>query len=206
VEYPSTQASPQAVWRFDFCWGLAAVPCTLLPTRSSLPSRIPTLHPTLPASPQKTHSMLARAVRSTSGSFRGLAMAAGGACARRERWRGRLGARWQAWEVGRAGSSSASVPVASPETTRVGFIGIGVMGKSMAGHLLRAGYKVTVYNRTASKVRGAQFLPHLPTPRTHPALPTPPIPQTTPGSARRWWNWARRWRRRPRRWARRRTW
>ncbi|RXT15270.1 NAD(P)-dependent oxidoreductase [Ammoniphilus sp. CFH 90114] len=33
----------------------------------------------------------------------------------------------------------------------VGFIGIGVMGKSMAGHLLRAGYQVLVYTRTKSK-------------------------------------------------------
>ena len=38
-----------------------------------------------------------------------------------------------------------------PQNTRIGFIGIGVMGKSMAGHLLAGGYKVTVYNRTKSK-------------------------------------------------------
>jgi len=34
---------------------------------------------------------------------------------------------------------------------KVAFIGIGVMGKSMAGHLLEAGYPVSVYNRTQSK-------------------------------------------------------
>lgn len=34
---------------------------------------------------------------------------------------------------------------------RIAFIGIGVMGKSMAGHLLDAGYSLTVYNRTQSK-------------------------------------------------------
>ena len=34
---------------------------------------------------------------------------------------------------------------------RIAFIGIGVMGKSMAGHLLEAGYPLTVYNRTQSK-------------------------------------------------------
>ncbi|MBL8201762.1 MAG: NAD(P)-dependent oxidoreductase [Chromatiales bacterium] len=34
---------------------------------------------------------------------------------------------------------------------RVGFIGLGVMGYPMAGHLARAGHAVTVYNRTASK-------------------------------------------------------
>ncbi|MFT9846440.1 NAD(P)-dependent oxidoreductase [Aneurinibacillus sp. REN35] len=33
----------------------------------------------------------------------------------------------------------------------IGFVGIGVMGKSMAGHLLNAGYRVHVYNRTKAK-------------------------------------------------------
>jgi 3-hydroxyisobutyrate dehydrogenase len=36
----------------------------------------------------------------------------------------------------------------------VGFIGTGVMGKSMAGHLLKAGYKVAVYTRTRSRADG----------------------------------------------------
>ena len=35
----------------------------------------------------------------------------------------------------------------------IGFIGTGVMGKSMAGHLLSAGYKVSVYNRTAERAQ-----------------------------------------------------
>jgi 3-hydroxyisobutyrate dehydrogenase-like beta-hydroxyacid dehydrogenase len=34
---------------------------------------------------------------------------------------------------------------------RVAFIGLGVMGQPMAGHLLRAGHQVTVYNRTAAR-------------------------------------------------------
>ncbi len=34
---------------------------------------------------------------------------------------------------------------------RVAFIGLGVMGYPMAGHLARAGHHVTVYNRTAAK-------------------------------------------------------
>lgn len=34
----------------------------------------------------------------------------------------------------------------------VGFIGLGVMGFPMAGHLARAGHQVTVYNRTIRKV------------------------------------------------------
>ena len=33
----------------------------------------------------------------------------------------------------------------------IGFIGLGVMGYPMAGHLLNAGHEVTVYNRTTSK-------------------------------------------------------
>ena len=36
----------------------------------------------------------------------------------------------------------------------IGFIGIGVMGASMAGHILDAGYRVMVYNRTKSKADG----------------------------------------------------
>ncbi|MFD1777705.1 NAD(P)-dependent oxidoreductase [Fredinandcohnia salidurans] len=37
------------------------------------------------------------------------------------------------------------------ENSVVGFIGIGVMGKSMAGHILSKGYKVLVYTRTQEK-------------------------------------------------------
>ncbi len=33
----------------------------------------------------------------------------------------------------------------------IGFIGLGIMGKPMAGHILSAGYPLTVYNRTASR-------------------------------------------------------
>jgi len=35
--------------------------------------------------------------------------------------------------------------------TKTAFIGLGVMGYPMAGHLVKAGYDVTVYNRTTSK-------------------------------------------------------
>ena len=38
-------------------------------------------------------------------------------------------------------------------TTRIGWIGTGVMGASMAGHLLAAGHPVTVYNRTREKAQ-----------------------------------------------------
>jgi 3-hydroxyisobutyrate dehydrogenase len=34
---------------------------------------------------------------------------------------------------------------------RVAFLGLGVMGSPMAGHLAKAGHQVTVYNRTAAK-------------------------------------------------------
>jgi len=36
----------------------------------------------------------------------------------------------------------------------IGFIGTGIMGAAMAGHLLAAGFKVSVYNRTKSKAEG----------------------------------------------------
>jgi 2-hydroxy-3-oxopropionate reductase len=40
---------------------------------------------------------------------------------------------------------------AEPGRTRVGFIGLGLMGLPMARNLLQAGYELTVYNRTAAK-------------------------------------------------------
>ena len=36
---------------------------------------------------------------------------------------------------------------------RVAFLGLGVMGYPMAGHLARAGHAVTVFNRTATKAQ-----------------------------------------------------
>src|SRR5436305_2052035 len=39
----------------------------------------------------------------------------------------------------------------APGKTRIGWIGTGVMGSSMCGHLMTAGYQATVYNRTRSK-------------------------------------------------------
>lgn len=41
----------------------------------------------------------------------------------------------------------------SPGNTKIGFIGTGVMGKSMAGHLLAAGYALCVHNRTKAKAQ-----------------------------------------------------
>jgi len=38
-----------------------------------------------------------------------------------------------------------------PQQTRIGWIGTGVMGASMAGHLLAAGYSVNLFNRTQKK-------------------------------------------------------
>lgn len=37
---------------------------------------------------------------------------------------------------------------------KIGFVGTGVMGASMAGHLLEAGYEVFVYTRTKAKAEG----------------------------------------------------
>lgn len=43
--------------------------------------------------------------------------------------------------------------VATPGKTRVGWIGTGVMGSSMVGHLMAAGYSATVYTRTNEKAQ-----------------------------------------------------
>ena len=44
---------------------------------------------------------------------------------------------------------------------QIAFLGLGVMGYPMAGHLARAGHKVTVYNRSAAKSQAwcAEFAP-----------------------------------------------
>lgn len=51
---------------------------------------------------------------------------------------------------------------------KVAFLGLGVMGAPMAGHLARAGHEVSVYNRTASKAAAwadEHGGSHAPTPR-----------------------------------------
>jgi len=50
----------------------------------------------------------------------------------------------------------------SPDRTKIGWIGTGVMGASMVGHLMTAGYSATVYNRSKAKAeplisRGAKW-------------------------------------------------
>ena len=40
----------------------------------------------------------------------------------------------------------------APGKTRIGWIGTGVMGSSMCGHLMAAGYSASVYNRTKAKL------------------------------------------------------
>lgn len=52
--------------------------------------------------------------------------------------------------------------VVEPGTTRIGWIGTGVMGSSMCGHLMSAGFSATVYNRSRGKAdelvaQGAQW-------------------------------------------------
>jgi len=48
-------------------------------------------------------------------------------------------------------SSLNTRPYDPTPARRVAFLGLGVMGYPMAGHLARAGHQVTVYNRTAAK-------------------------------------------------------
>ncbi|WP_041401328.1 NAD(P)-dependent oxidoreductase [Planctopirus limnophila] len=50
----------------------------------------------------------------------------------------------------------------APGKTRIGWIGTGVMGRSMVGHLMNAGYTATIYTRSPEKAadlisRGAQW-------------------------------------------------
>lgn len=42
------------------------------------------------------------------------------------------------------------------EPMRLGFVGLGVMGAPMAGHWVRAGHDVTVWNRTAERAAPLQ--------------------------------------------------
>src|SRR5690242_20113337 len=46
-----------------------------------------------------------------------------------------------------------SIPKISPGSTRIGWIGTGVMGHSMAGHLMAKGFAATVYSRTKAKAQ-----------------------------------------------------
>jgi len=53
--------------------------------------------------------------------------------------------------------------MAAPSETTIAFVGTGVMGLSMAGHLIDAGYRLVVFNRTAEKAaplvaRGARLV------------------------------------------------
>ena len=45
-----------------------------------------------------------------------------------------------------------------PTPLRIGFLGLGIMGQGMVMNLLRSGHEVTVWNRTATKVRPQSFL------------------------------------------------
>ncbi|WP_045877867.1 NAD(P)-dependent oxidoreductase [Pseudofrankia sp. DC12] len=54
---------------------------------------------------------------------------------------------------GEQNPSPAGPPTATPGTTRVGWIGTGVMGAAMAGHLLSAGYPLTVATRTRDRAK-----------------------------------------------------
>ncbi|VVA94897.1 unnamed protein product [Arabis nemorensis] len=44
----------------------------------------------------------------------------------------------------------------SPSKTRIGWIGIGIMGLAMVSHILDAGYSVTVYARDLRKSKNLQ--------------------------------------------------
>lgn len=47
-----------------------------------------------------------------------------------------------------------AAPTIAPGTTNIGWIGAGVMGHSMCGHLIDKGFRATVYTRTREKAQG----------------------------------------------------
>ena len=49
--------------------------------------------------------------------------------------------------------SGQTFSVAHPESTRIGWIGTGIMGAPMCDHLMKAGYRATVYTRTREKAQ-----------------------------------------------------
>lgn len=51
------------------------------------------------------------------------------------------------------GSILLSMQQIAPDHSRIGWIGTGVMGAFMCGHLLQAGYAVTVFSRTKAKAQ-----------------------------------------------------
>jgi 3-hydroxyisobutyrate dehydrogenase len=51
----------------------------------------------------------------------------------------------------RVARSSRILPMTPPEALRVGWIGTGVMGSSMCGHVLDAGYSVTLFTRSRER-------------------------------------------------------
>jgi 3-hydroxyisobutyrate dehydrogenase len=67
------------------------------------------------------------------------------------------------WEVSRytrgfdsilmRSNAEMNVPAIAPGKTRIGWIGTGVMGTSMCGHLIDKGFAATVYNRTKEKAQ-----------------------------------------------------
>src|SRR5947209_16459673 len=46
-----------------------------------------------------------------------------------------------------------TIPVAQPGKTRIGWIGIGVMGRLMCQHAMTKGFKAAVYNRSKDKLQ-----------------------------------------------------
>lgn len=50
-------------------------------------------------------------------------------------------------------SNSSHLKTIQPGVTRIGWIGTGVMGRSMCAHLMKAGYSMAVYNRTVEKTK-----------------------------------------------------
>src|SRR5438132_10646418 len=48
-------------------------------------------------------------------------------------------------------TDNMSLGTIAPGKTKLGWIGAGVMGRSMCGHLLDRGFEISIYSRTKSK-------------------------------------------------------
>ncbi|MBT4725944.1 MAG: NAD(P)-binding domain-containing protein, partial [Planctomycetaceae bacterium] len=45
------------------------------------------------------------------------------------------------------------IPTIEPGTTKIGWIGTGVMGSSMCAHLMKQGFQTTIYTRSPEKAQ-----------------------------------------------------
>src|SRR5258708_4088631 len=60
------------------------------------------------------------------------------------------------WSMSRWSTPTEKEDISMTESKPVGFIGLGIMGLPLAEHITKAGYPVTVYNRTIEKAKAVR--------------------------------------------------